>query len=124
MKELDKGSEELFEDCKRIIDSTSLVTARMIESIVRNSQLASSTTPEMLEMFQSWLKLVSGEVIRNIGNDPKDINIEETAGRIGLTSATLLSLLLYLHRNGSIKISGITIERESGDNTEICHDLI
>ncbi len=124
MKELDKGSEELFEDCKRIIDSTSLVTARMIESIVRNSQLASSTTPEMLEMFQSWLKLVSGEVIRNIGNDPKDINIEETADRIGLTSATLLSLLLYLHRNGSIKISGITIERESGDNTEICHDLI
>ena len=124
MKDLDKGSEELFEDCKRIIDSTSLVTARMIESIVRNSQLASSTTPEMLEMFQSWLKLVSGEVIRNIGNDPKDINIEETADRIGLTSATLLSLLLYLHRNGSIKISGITIERESGDNTEICHDLI
>lgn len=124
MKELDKSSEELFEDCKRIIDSTSLVTARMIESIVRNSQLASSTTPEMLEMFQSWLKLVSGEVIRNIGNDSKDIKIEDTAERIGLTSATLLSLLLYLHRNGSIKISGITIERESGDNTEICHDLI
>ncbi len=124
MKELDQGSEELFDDCKQIIDSTSLVTARMIESIVRNSQLASSTTPEMLEMFQSWLKLVSGEVLRNIGNDSKDINIEKTADSIGLTSATLLSLLLYLHRNGSITISEITIDNGSGDNTEICHDLI
>ncbi len=124
MKGLDHGSEELFDDCKRIIDSTSLVTARMIESIVRNSQLASSTTPEMLEMFQSWLRLVSGEVLRNIGNDSKNINIEKTADSIGLTSATLLSLLLYLHRNGSITISEITIDTGSGDNTEICHDLI
>lgn len=123
MQEFDKGYEELFNDCKRIIDSTSLVTARMIESITRNSQLASSTTPEMLEMFESWIKLVSGEILRNLSEETNDVDIQKTADKIGLTPSTLLSLMLYLHRNGSIRISGMNIKKGSGDNTEICHDL-
>jgi hypothetical protein len=123
MTESDRMYEEMLQDCKRMIDSTSLVTARMIESIVKNSQLASSATPEMQDMFQSWLKLVSGEVLRDLDGEVTDVNIEETSERIGVTPSTLISLLLYLHRNGSVNIRTVRLQKGNGENKDICHDL-
>lgn len=123
MAEFEKKYEEILEECRKMIDSTGLATARIIDSITRNSQLASSYTPEMREIFGSWLHLVTGELRENLGEETRKIDIRTIADKIGLTESTVLSLLLYMHRSGDIIIKEISIIKGSGNNTEICHEL-
>jgi len=113
----------LIEDMKNMLDSTALVTARMIDSVINNSQLASSTTPEMQDLFRSWLECIAGEVKRKLveKGDLSADEIQKTANDIGISPNTLLSLVLYLQRKGDIRIDAIRISPGSGLNTEVCH---
>ena len=113
----------LIEDMKNMLDSTALVTARMIDSVINNSQLASSTTPEMQDLFRSWLECIAGEVKRKLveKGDLSAEEIQKTANDIGINPNTLLSLMLYLQRKGDIRIDAIRISPGSGLNTEVCH---
>jgi len=113
----------LIEDMKNMLDSTALVTARMIDSVINNSQLASSTTPEMQDLFRSWLECIAGEVKRKLveKGDLSADEIQKTANDIGISTNTLLSLVLYLQRKGDIRVDSIRISPGSGLNTEVCH---
>ena len=106
-----------------MIDSLQLVSARLIESISRTSQLASSATPEMQRIFAEWLALVSGQILGCLGNGG-DVDIPDAAGRIGIDESTALSLLLALHRGGKIRIESVrAVVTDTGD-TEICGCLL
>ncbi|SRR6056297_188828 len=115
---------QFYDDMKDMLDSTSLVTARMIDSILTNSQLASTTTPEMQDLFHSWINCISGEVKRKLldVDNSSDSNLENIANEIGINRTTLLSLALYLHRKGDISIEGLNVKQGKGSNTEICHE--
>jgi hypothetical protein len=123
MENRNNDLDALIEDMKNMLDSTALVTARMIDSVVSNSQLASSTTPEMQNLFRSWLEFVAGEVKRKLveKGDLSAEEIQKTANDIGITTNTLLSLVLYLQRKGDIRVDAIRISPGSGLNTEVCH---
>lgn len=124
MSEQNVLKDPLFEEFKRVLDSTSLVTARMIESITINSQLASSYTPEMQELFRSWLGLISREVFKDIpASEEYTLDLEHLSNSIGITKSTLLSLILYLYRKGEIEVSKVVLRKGLGDNLEICNDL-
>lgn len=123
MENRNNDLDALIEDMKNMLDSTALVTARMIDSVISNSQLASSTTPEMQNLFRSWLEFVAGEVKRKLveKGDLSTEEIQKTANDIGITTNTLLSLVLYLQRKGDIRVDAIRISPGSGLNTEVCH---
>jgi hypothetical protein len=123
MENRNNDLDALIEDMKNMLDSTALVTARMIDSVISNSQLASSTTPEMQNLFRSWLEFVAGEVKRKLveKGDLSAEEIQKTANDIGITTNTLLSLVLYLQRKGDIRVDAIRISPGSGLNTEVCH---
>ena len=123
MENRNKDLDALIEDMKNMLDSTALVTARMIDSVINNSQLASSTTPEMQDLFRSWLECIAGEVKRKLveKGDLSAEEIQKTANDIGISTNTLLSLVLYLQRKGDIRVDSIRISPGSGLNTEVCH---
>ena len=106
-----------------MIDSLKLVSARLIESISRTSQLASSATPEMQRIFAEWLALVSGQLLGCLG-DGGDVDIRGVARRIGIDESTVLSLLLALHRGGKIRIESVRAVVTDAPDTEICECLL
>ncbi|MFA7621524.1 MAG: hypothetical protein WCY56_06710 [Aminobacteriaceae bacterium] len=113
----------LFQDIKRLIDSEGLVTARLVESVNRTAQMASTTVPEIQDLFSRWLALVGGEVLRIASSSP-DMDISATAKSIGIDNSSLLSLLLMLHREGKISIDSVRLGSGDGRNKEICSCLM
>ena len=97
---------------KQLVKSLELVSARVLDSVVRASQLASAATPEMQALFAEWVGCLGGELTRAVE--------EKLAKTIGVTSATVISLALALHREGAIKITELKAEPSNGVNTEIC----
>lgn len=104
---------------RELIRSLELVSARVLDSIVTASQVASENTPEMRVLFAQWLEMIGNELIRTTGED-NFINPEATAAEIGITPETVISLALALHRQGRIKITALNIERGDGRNKDIC----
>lgn len=116
--------DNIFEEMKDMMDSTALVTARMIDSIVNNSQLASSITPEMQDLFRAWMDCISGDIKKKMLKDGEisSMDIQKMATQIGINTNTMLSLVLYLHRKGEIRIEQIKVAPSEGINTETgCH---
>lgn len=114
------GAKNLKEqDARELIRSLELVSARVLDSIVSAGQLASAATPEMRGLFSQWVEIISGELLSIAGNDGT-IDPAAVAGRIGITTETALSLALTLHRQGKIKITGLTVEPGDGKNKDIC----
>ena len=126
------------QDMRQLVKSLELVSARVLDSVVRASQLASSATPEMQALFTEWVNCLGGELTRAV-EEKGAINPDELAKTIGVTPATVISLALALHREGAIKITEIkaslalALHREgaikiteikaepsNGENTEIC----
>ena len=103
------------QDMKQLVKSLELVSARVLDSVVRASQLASAATPEMQALFADWV----GELTRAV-EEKGAINPDELAKTIGVTPATVISLALALHREGAIKITELKAEPSNGVNTEIC----
>ena len=107
------------QDMRQLVKSLELVSARVLDSVVRASQLASSATPEMQALFTEWVNCLGGELTRAV-EEKGAINPDALAKTIGVTPATVISLALALHREGAIKITEIKAEPSNGENTEIC----
>ena len=107
------------QDMRQLVKSLELVSARVLDSVVRASQLASSATPEMQALFTEWVNCLGGELTRAV-EEKGAINPDELAKTIGVTPATVISLALALHREGAIKITEIRAEPSNGETTEIC----
>lgn len=107
------------QDMRELIRSLELVSARVLDSIVSTGQLAASATPEMHSLFSQWVAMISGELL-SIAGDGGTIDPAAAAGQIGITTETALSLALALHRQGKIKITGLTVEPGDGKNRDIC----
>ncbi|MDL2263030.1 hypothetical protein LJC31_00095 [Synergistaceae bacterium OttesenSCG-928-I11] len=107
----------------KLVDSLELVTARLLEMIVKNSQIASMQTPEMRRMFDSWVKLMSDEILRVTGED-ETIDVKKISALIGLTPSTVTGLLLALERQGAIEITHIRTAKGNGKNQDLCDCLL
>lgn len=119
----DRNEHKLFQEIKKLLDSEGLVTARLVESVTRTAQMASTTVPEIQDLFFQWLSLIGGEVARMASSAP-DMDIASTARMIGIEESSLLSLLLMLHREGKLSIKSVRIDKGKGRNSEICSCLI
>lgn len=113
----------MFKEVKKLIDSEGLVTARLVEAVNRTAQMASSTVPEIQDLFHAWLSLVGGEVKRMAEGSP-EMDIAQTASGIGIDESSLLSILLMLHREGQISIKSVRTAPGDGRNREICSCLM
>jgi hypothetical protein len=114
--------EELMKEFKEALDTEKLITARLVDSISRSAQLASSVTPEMQELFEQWISFIASQVIRE--TDGCEIDIPAVAKTIGIKESSLLSLVLFMQRSGSIKVQKVTYLKGVGKNEEICNCLI
>ena len=104
---------------EKLVESLELISARLLEAITANNQIASSQTPEMRRLFDKWLECVEEEILR-IAESSAEIDIEEASDRLGLSSSSVLSLLLSLERKGRISIPRVTTHKGDGKNKEIC----
>ncbi|HOI82584.1 MAG: hypothetical protein WCS47_08340 [Thermovirgaceae bacterium] len=93
--------------------------ARVLESISRTAQLSSLATPEIQEMFENWLEILSHQILRS-QEIPGRLDIPSKAEEIGISSSSLLGLLLYLQRQGRISITEIQLESGCGLDEDIC----
>ena len=119
----ERNEHKLIQEVKRLLDSEGLVTARLVESVTRTAQMASTTVPEIQDLFSQWLSLIGGEVARMAASSP-EMDIASTANRIGIEESSLLSLLLMLHREGALSIESVRIGKGKGKNSEICSCLM
>jgi hypothetical protein len=115
--------EERASRLERLVESLELVTARMIETAVVNSQLASSQTPEMRGLFDAWIACVSDEVARLFEHDG-DVSLDGISELTGLSRESALALLMCLDRRGRIAITSVTGGPGDGRNRDICDCMI
>ena len=120
---VERNEHKLIQEVKRLLDSEGLVTARLVESVTRTAQMASTTVPEIQDLFSQWLSLIGGEVARMAASSP-EMDIASTANRIGIEESSLLSLLLMLQREGALSIESVRIGKGKGKNSEICSCLM
>ena len=120
--------EDIALEIKNVLDSERLLTARMVDSILRASQMASFATPEMQEMFNQWLGLVGEQVLRECGesesNKKGECDVPALARTIGVSEATIFSLLVFMHRSGRIRVNAVRFSKGDGKNTEACSCLM
>lgn len=119
----DRNGHQHLQEIKRLLDSEGLVTARLVESVTRTAQMASTTVPEIQDLFSQWLSLIGGEVARMAASAP-EMDIVSTAQMIGIEESSLLSLLLMLQREGKLTIESVRIGKGRGKNSEICSCLM
>ena len=110
---------------KDVLDSERLLTARMVDSVLRTCQMASYATPEMQEMFNQWLTLVGEQVLREAGEaeGKSECDVPALARGIGVSEGTIFSLLGFLHRSGRIRVETVHFSCGEGKNSEACSCL-
>ena len=113
------NEKEMYDEIKKLLESEGLVTARLVESVSRTAQMCSVTLPEVQVLFDQWLSLIGREVQR-LAEPGKDISVSETAGMIGISESSLLTILLSLQRRGKIKVETLRIAEGTGKNEDIC----
>lgn len=116
------NQQDIFEEMKRLLDSEGLVTARLVESVVKTSQMAAASAPEIQDLFSQWLAIIGREVKR-IAEPGQTLSVAEGAKSIGISPSSLLSLILYLQRTGEISVESIQIGPGTGRNEDICDCL-
>ena len=70
----ERNEHKLIQEVKRLLDSEGLVTARLVESVTRTAQMASTTVPEIQDLFSQWLSLIGGEVARMAASSPESVS--------------------------------------------------
>ena len=116
------GMEMRETDAAPWVSSLEKVSARMIEAVLRNAQMAAAATPEMQELFGEWVSCLEAQVLAEL-EEGGDVDLESWGERIGLRPSSVAALLLTLHRRGSLTIRRITVERGSGENEDLCSCL-
>jgi hypothetical protein len=114
--------EDIAREIKNVLESERLLTARMVDSILRVSQVASVATPEMQEMFHQWIGLVSDQVLREVSENG-ECHVPALASSIGVSESTLFSLLVFLQRSGKIRVETVRFSPGDGKNSEVCQCL-
>jgi hypothetical protein len=104
---------------ERLMDSLETVTARILETAVVSGQLASSQTPEMRRLFDTWIACVSEEISRRVLGGGS-LCIGEISGEMGLAPSSVVAILSALDRQGAISITHVTAVKCDGENREIC----
>ena len=104
---------------EKLVSSLELVTARMIETAVVNSQLASSQTPQMRRMFETWIKYMSSEIARFF-RDGDEVSLRTISEATGLPRDSVMTLLTALDRQGEIEITHVKASPGGGKNRDIC----
>ena len=107
------------QDMKMLVHSLELVSARIFDSVITLSQLASSNTPEINALFEQWVSCLGEELISEAEEKGK-LDPEEISKRIGVSASTVISLALALHRQGKLKIKSLEVEQGNNVNSEIC----
>lgn len=108
---------------EEIADLCARVAARLIDSITRTAQIASSVTPEMQELTRQWIELIGKEILNRVSTG-EEIAVEELSRSIGITPSSLLSILLALHRGGRTSITHLRCSPGSGRNEDLCHCMV
>lgn len=120
--------DDIMKEVQEVLDAERLLTARLVDSVLRTSQVASLATPEMQDMFGHWLSLIGEQVLREIsakdGAATCECDIPALAKSIGVGETTLFSLLVFLHRSGRIHIDKLSLSEGSGRNAEACGCLM
>ena len=93
--------------------------ARILDSVTKTAQMSSWATPQIQDMFMEWLEIIGRQGIRDM-DIPGRLDVGSKAKEIGVSGSTLLGLLLYLQRRGSISIKDVGIEKGSGCSEDIC----
>ena len=107
------------QDMKMLVHSLELVSAHIFESVISLNQISSSNTPEMQALFSQWVACLGEEIVRS-AEENGNLDPEDLSNRIGVSSSTIISLALALHRQGKIKITAIKAIPGDNVNTEIC----
>lgn len=107
------------QDMAQLVHSLELVSARVLDSVVKTNQLASSYTPEMQLLFREWAGCLGDAVVAEFEKSGS-LEPEKTAKEIGVSPSTIISLALTLQREGRIKITEIKGTTTASGNTEIC----
>lgn len=94
--------------------------ARLLESVSKTAQLSSWATPEIHEMFEGWLDILGRQILRD-QQLPGRIDVTSKADEIGISRSSLVSLLLFLQRQGKISITDMGLEAGEGSDEEICN---
>ena len=115
--------DEMMKNVKEMLESERLLTARLVDSILRTSQVASAATPEMQDMFSQWLSLIGEQVLREIG-EKGECDIPALSQAIVVGETTLFSLLVFLHRSGRIRVENVRVSAGNGKNAEACGCLM
>ena len=108
---------------EKLVSSLELVTARMIETAVVNSQLASSQTPQMRRMFETWIKYMSSEIARFF-RDGDEVSLRTISEATGLSRDSVMTLLTALDRQGEIEITHVKASPGGGKNRDICDCMV
>jgi hypothetical protein len=103
----------------KLVDSLEIVTSRLLEMTVSNNQIATSQTPEMRGLFDTWIKYISDEILRTAEGD-RTMDIGKIAKEAGISSSSLISLLAYLERRGALAITHVVTAEGDGRNKDIC----
>ena len=109
-------------DLAMLINSIEIASARLLESVLRSSQLAASASPEVNSLFEEWLSCLEGEILSSIGSETQ-INIASEAERIGLSPYAYLSLVTTLQRRGKLRVTELKIAGGDWGTGELCDCL-
>lgn len=113
---------DFMKEAKDLMDAERLLTARLVDSVLRTNQMASLATPEMHDMFHQWLALIGEQVLRGV-SEKGGCDIPVFAKEIGISETTLFSLLAYLHRSGRIRVGSVSFLPPEGQGHEACSCL-
>ena len=113
---------DLKDDLKRLMDAERLVTARLVESVLRTSRLAGTATPELQDLFREWLDVMGSHILEEV-EGPARRDVAAWARDLGIGEASLFSLLVQLHRSGAVRIRAVELEPRDGDDAERCDCL-
>jgi hypothetical protein len=108
---------------EKLVSSLELVTARMIETAVVNSQLASSQTPQTRRLFDTWIKCISSEIAGFFGGGG-EVSLGTISEATGMSRESVLTILTALDRQGGIEITHVRASRGDGKNRDICDCLV
>lgn len=115
----DEGPMPLPDELRHLMDAERLVTARLVESVLRTSRLAGMATPELQELFQEWLSVMGSHILEEV-EAPVRRSVASWAGELGIEETSLFALLVQLHRSGAVRIRAVELEPGDGRDSERC----
>ncbi|MDR1516370.1 MAG: hypothetical protein LBS45_11815 [Synergistaceae bacterium] len=122
MSLLEQSGNQENDRVSSLVDSLEIVTSRLLEMTVANNQMATSQTPELRRLFDSWIKCVSDEALR-IAREERTLDIGKISRDMGISSSSVISLLASLDRRGELAITHVITADGDGRNKDICDCL-